>query len=169
MEVHDPSLSPDFECQTVWFHVAADTEAEARAVGSRLWALLGEAGSRFGGEGSELVVSSTTADAAPEIPPCNAPAGVDHVDRVGGPVDAGTHATPQEALAAFIDSRRVDDVDPFGLPIRRTTTAAGGFVETHLPDGSIVYVHEVGLGVTAIHAVPDGDGWTIDRWDATGC
>jgi hypothetical protein len=153
----------------VWFLAAADTEAEARAVGSRLFALLGDPGARFGPEVTELVVSSATAEAPPEIPPCGAPDGIEHVDRVGGPVSIGTHATPQEALAAFIESKSIDDVDPFDLPVRRPTTADRGFVETTLPDGSIVYVHQVGRGVTAIHAVRAGDGWTIDRWDATGC
>ncbi len=169
LDVHDPRLSQEGPCQSIGFLVADADPERARAVGRALYDRLGEPGGPFGGPEVALVTGDATATAPPAVPACNAPPGVDHVDRVGGPVSLGSHPTAEAALAAFVESTMVEDTDPFGLPDRRATVIDRGYVATGLPDGSIAFVHEVGLGVTVVHAVRVGDAWTVDWWEATGC
>jgi len=42
-----------------------------------------------------------------------------------------------------------------------------------LPDGSIAYAREQdqrpGSFVTVVHVVQTGAGWSVDRWEASGC
>jgi hypothetical protein len=169
IDVSDTQLAAAPGCQTIQIMITDVDPQRAREVGSQLLASSTEAGGVFGGPAVELVTSSRTADAPPEIPPCHAPAGVDHVDRVGGPVELGPSATAEEALRAFVDSTRIQDVDAFGQPVSWPTVVDRGYVATTLPDGSIAFVATVDQGVTVVHAVPTDGGWTIDRWDATGC
>jgi hypothetical protein len=115
------------------------------------------------------VTAAVQADAPPAIPACNAPPGVEHVDRVGGPVDLGVSVTAEDALRAFIATKQVPEVDAFGQPTSRPTVVDRGYVAMSLPDGSIAFVATVEAGVTLVHAVPVGAAWTIDRWEATGC
>ncbi len=78
----------------------------------------------------------------------------------GGPVtDAGTHASPAEALEAFVAELFSDP------PI-----ATSGYTEMSMPDGSIVYgINHDGNFVTLITVIPVGNGWTVDAWEASGC
>lgn len=167
--ITSPDLGVD-ACGSVQLVFAHEDAMRARQLGSHVNADLFEPGGPLGGPDLPLVARSISADAPPDVPACQAPPGVDHVDRQGGPVQGiGTFATPEEALQAFIDTKTVTDVDAFGVEVEHTTIGDRGYTAMTLPDDTIAYVHEVGAGRTIVHATPTGDGWTIDHWEATGC
>ncbi|MGH9247307.1 MAG: hypothetical protein ACRD29_23955 [Acidimicrobiales bacterium] len=159
------------ECQSLEITIAAADPEHVRELGSGIYAALFEPGGPFGSPVLPLVTESTSADAPPEIPPCQAPPGVPHNDFSGGPVEGlGTFPTPAEALEAFIATRTTTWEDPFGFEVEMPMMAEGGYTEIHLPDGSIAFALGVGeAGTTVVRVVEVDGGWTVDRWDATGC
>ncbi len=107
-----------------------------------------------------LVVASEARSGAPAAVACNAPAGVAEPPNRGGRVGPGpAFAAPADALKAFVDA---------DSPLSRN-----GYLELRLPDGSIAYAKEQeerpGSYVTVVHVVPTGAGWSVDRWEASGC
>ncbi len=50
---------------------------------------------------------------------------------------------------------------------------ANQYLEIRLPDGSIAYAKEQpmrpGAYVTVVHVVRTASGWSVDRWEASGC
>ena len=107
-----------------------------------------------------LVVGSEERSAAPTVVGCNAPAGTAAPPKRGGRVSgAAVHTTATDALKAFLeaDSSLIRDQ----------------YLEVRLPDSSIAYAREQptrpGSFVTVIHVIPGGGGWSIDRWEASGC
>ena len=77
--------------------------------------------------------------------------------------------TAEDALRAFIATKQVPEVRRLRPTGVESTVVDRGYVAMSLPDGSIAFVATVEAGVTLVHAVPAGAGWTIDRWEATGC
>lgn len=107
-----------------------------------------------------LVVGSEDRAMPPTVIPCNAPAGVAVPPKRGGPVTgAAVHPAPTDALKAFLDT------DSSLIPNQ--------YLEIRLPDGSIAYAKEQwmrpGAYVTVVHVVRIGSGWSVDRWEASGC
>lgn len=106
-----------------------------------------------------LVVASEERAEAPAVTGCNAPPGVSPPPNRGGPVSGQVHPTPADALKAFLDA------DSSLIPNQ--------YLEVRLPDGSIVYAKEQpmrpGFFVTVIHVVRTGSGWSVDRWQGSGC
>jgi len=110
-----------------------------------------------------LVSTTGAAASAPPVVACTGAtrvkaeaAAMPAVATVGGPVDQASFAQPTEALTDFLAAR--------------TTLAARGYDELRLDDGSFVYTKsEVGNVVTAVHVVPNGTGWTVADWQASGC
>lgn len=107
-----------------------------------------------------LVLASEDRNVAPTVVPCSAPAGVAVPPQRGGVVnDAGTYPTPADALEAFVESR--------------SSLIRNRYLEIRLPDGSIAYAREQdqrpGSYVTVVHVVQTGAGWSVDRWEGSGC
>jgi hypothetical protein len=104
-----------------------------------------------------LVASSQSADVAPPVAGCRAPVGVTPPPNRSGEGDGVTYPSAAEALSAFIRSQ------PTVLP--------GGYVENRLPDGSLAYAVQApgGAVVTVVHVVPTAGGWTVSRWQVSGC
>ena len=107
-----------------------------------------------------LVVGSEQRSAAPTVVDCNAPAGAAVPPKRGGPVRGGpVFASPAEALSAFLDAD--------------SSLIRNQYLEVRLPDSSIAYAKEQperpGMFVTVVHVVRAGDGWSVDRWEASGC
>ena len=107
-----------------------------------------------------LVVGSEERSAAPTVVACNAPAGAAVPPKRGGPVRGGpVFASPAEALSAFLDAD--------------SSLIRNQYLEVRLPDSSIAYAKEQperpGMFVTVVHVARAGDGWSVDRWEASGC
>ena len=107
-----------------------------------------------------LVVASDERAEAPDVVPCNAPPGAVAPPKRGGPVAGSlTHPTPTAALQAFLEA------DP-SLPRNQ-------YLEVRLPDGSVAYAREQptrpGSFVTVVHVERTGGGWSVDRWESSGC
>ena len=107
-----------------------------------------------------LVTGSENRAVAPAVIPCNPPAGAPVPPKRGGPVTGGqTHPTPTAALQAFLDA------DPSLLRDQ--------YLEIRLPDGSLAYAREAparpDVYVTVIHVVQTAGGWSVDRWESSGC
>lgn len=107
-----------------------------------------------------LVVGSEERSASPTVVDCSAPAGAAVPPKRGGPVRGGSVFTsPAEALGAFLDAD--------------SSLSRNQYLEVRLPDSSIAYAKEqperLGMFVTVVHVVRAGDGWSVDRWEASGC
>lgn len=107
-----------------------------------------------------LVVGAEERSAAPTVADCNAPAGAATPPKRGGPVSGvAAYATPTEALEAFVDEN--------------SSLIRNQYLEIRLPDGSIAYAKEEparpGSFVTVIHVVQTDAGWSVDRWEGSGC
>ena len=107
-----------------------------------------------------LVVAAEARSGAPTAVACNAPAGVAEPPNRGGRVGPGpAFAAPADALKAFVDAD--------------SSLSRNGYLELRLPDGSIAYAKEQpeqpGSYVTIVHVVRTGAGWSVDRWEASGC
>lgn len=110
-----------------------------------------------------LVTRTTTIDALPDIEPCTPPTDAEDAENYGGTVgDAGTHPTPEEALAYFAPT------DLQRLP-------QGGYVQATLPDGSYAFLFEpdperaADFFTVAVVVDPVDGGWTVTSWESTGC
>ena len=107
-----------------------------------------------------LVVGSEERFAPPTVVDCNAPAGAAVPPKRGGPVrGAPVFDSPAEALGSFLDAD--------------SSLSRNQYLEVRLPDSSIAYAEEQperpGMFVTVVHVVRAGDGWSVDRWEASGC
>lgn len=107
-----------------------------------------------------LVAGSEERSAPPTVVDCNAPVGAAVPPKRGGPVRGGpVFASPAEALSAFLDAD--------------SSLIRNLYLEVRLPDSSVAYAKEQperpGMFVTVIHVVRAGDGWSVDRWEASGC
>ncbi len=106
-----------------------------------------------------LVVGFEEQSAAPTVVGCNAPPGAAAPPKRGGPVTGAVYPTPADALTAFLEAE--------------PSLIRNQYLEVRLPDGSIAYAKEQwerpGMFVTVVHVVPTGDGWSVDRWEASGC
>lgn len=107
-----------------------------------------------------LVIASEERAAAPPVVGCNAPPGAAARPNRGGTVSGGvTYATPTEALHAFLeaDSRLIRNQ----------------YLELRLPDGSIAYAKEQpmrpGSFVTVVYMGQSASGWSVVRWESSGC
>jgi hypothetical protein len=104
-----------------------------------------------------IVTGSETADAAPVVAGCNTPSGISSQNQSG--VGSGaSYANPQSALAEFLDTQ--------------PNFVKTGYTEYRLPDGSIAYATQGPAQqsfVTVVHVSSGGAGWTVDRWEASGC
>ena len=107
-----------------------------------------------------LVIASEERSAAPPVVGCNAPAGAAAPPNRGGTVTGGvTYASPTEALHAFLeaDSRLIGNQ----------------YLELRLPDGSIAYAKEQpmrpGSFVTVVYMGHSASGWSVVRWESSGC
>jgi len=157
-------------CATFQLMVADRDLTHARQVGSEVYSGLTEPGALFGGPVVPLVTDWTSADAPPHIPPCPGFEDAPYSPYQGGPVaDVGSYPRPAEALEAFIATQTGTWTDQFGVEVSQALVAENDYTETTLPDGSIAYAHRQEAGVTVVHTVRTAAGWTVDRWDATGC
>ena len=107
-----------------------------------------------------LVVGAEERSEAPTVADCDAPAGAATPPKRGGPVSGVTvYATPTEALKAFVAGD--------------SSLIRNQYLEIRLPDGSIAYAKEQparpGSFVTVIHVVGTEAGWSVDRWEGSGC
>ena len=107
-----------------------------------------------------LVVGSEERSAPPTVVDCSAPAGSAVPPKRGGSVRGGpVFASPAEALGAFLDAD--------------SSLSRNQYLEVRLPDSSIAYAKEQperpGMFVTVVHVVRAGDGWSVDRWEVSGC
>ena len=107
-----------------------------------------------------LVAGAEERSAPPTVVGCNTPAGAATPTKRGGPVSAAAvYATPTEALKAFVDAD--------------SSLIRNQYLEVRLPDGSIAYAKEQperpGSFVTVIHVVRTDAGWSVDRWEGSGC
>jgi hypothetical protein len=124
-----------------------------------------------------LVVGTGEADAAPPVIRCQAPAGVRTPANQGGPVtDSGVHATPTDALEAFLEGPQVPSAHfdgPSGRQLRQPTIARRGYDEFRLDDGTIAYGKrfdgDLGSFVVVIRIGRAGDGWSVTSWEGSGC
>jgi hypothetical protein len=107
-----------------------------------------------------LVAASEEGATPPPVAPCNAPAGASVPPKRGGPVTGGpAQSTPTAALQAFLDAD--------------SSLLRSQYLEVRLPDGSIAYAREAfdrpGVYVTVVHVVQTAGGWSVDRWESSGC
>jgi hypothetical protein len=107
-----------------------------------------------------LVVSSEERSATPTVVGCSAPAGVTVPPKRGARVTGGpVFASPTDALRAFLEGD--------------SSLIRNQYLEVRLPDGSLAYAKEQperpGAFVTVVHVGRVGDGWSVDRWEASGC
>jgi hypothetical protein len=107
-----------------------------------------------------LVIGSEDRAAAPAVVACNAPAGAPVAAKQGGTVTgAGVYRAPADALKSFLEAH--------------ASLIRNQYLEVHLPDGTIAYAKEQpmrpGSYVTVVHVTPTGAGWSVDRWEASGC
>lgn len=109
--------------------------------------------------GTPLVAESRPADALPSAIACNAPAGVATPPNQGGETELSPAASPEEALAAFLEEHR--------------TLLFTEYTALNLPDGSIAYVQPSperdGAYITVIHVIETPLGWRVESSDASGC
>jgi hypothetical protein len=124
-----------------------------------------------------LVIGTGEADAAPPVVRCQTPAGVRTPPNQGGPVtDPAVHATPKEALEAFLEGSQVPSAEfdgPSGRQLRQPTIARRGYDEIRLGDGTIAYAKrsdgDPGSFVTVIRIGRADGGWSVTSWEGSGC
>ncbi len=105
-----------------------------------------------------LVVGSENTDKVPAAAECSPPSGVPAPANQGSATVSGPASSAQAALTAFLEDK--------------PTLLKRGYIALHLPDGSIAFgnrgVRSTGF-VTVVHVVSGPTGWTVVRWDASGC
>ncbi len=139
------------ECETLQVSVFDADEARLASIRERL-------ARRLFVPQDPLVASVVDVAVAPTAAACQVPAGARPSPNVGGAVSAnGPFATPSDALRVFLEDR---------LSLMDT-----GYVEMHLPDGSIAFGVRGARDawVTVVHVTRVGDAWTVDSWNASGC
>ena len=103
-----------------------------------------------------LVAARQTADAPPLIGRCRAPAGVTAPPNKQSSGDGATFNSPDSALEHLVEVHR--------------TVLLRGYVQFKLPDGTFAYGAEVsGQWVTVVYVAPTTGGWTVTRYETTGC
>lgn len=113
-----------------------------------------------------LVVARTeTADLAPPTPCRGNPRDPISSEAVAGP---GPFPTPDEALAAYLETRVVTMDGPFG-PTDHRTAAESGYTAISLPDGRVAYRWPTDSVTGYFYAEEGEGGWTITWTEGPSC
>lgn len=117
-----------------------------------------------------LVAARTEAHELPPVSECRVPPGIEQDpvrrSRLDGP---GPRSTPDEALAAYLETTVVVDEGPFG-PVERLGVPEAGYTAVSLPDGRVAFRLPSDHGMVAyLFAEKVHDGWSITAYEGPSC